>query len=99
MQPAYELPQVSTTRSRAPEIDADVVAVPIAQDQIKDANWLDQASGGELTAAQSWGAFTGHPCQLLQTSISDTRWRSRRVLGIGAGPSGELGSERARRIG
>lgn len=46
MQPAYELPQVSTTRSRAPEIDADFVAVPVPQDQIKDFEWLDQATGG-----------------------------------------------------
>jgi len=99
MQPAYELPQVSTTRSRAPEIDADVVAVPIAQDQLTEAAWLDQASGGELTAAVSRGAFAGKPCQLLPASISDNQWRSRRVLAIGAGPSGELGSERARRVG
>jgi leucyl aminopeptidase len=99
MQPAYELPQVSTTRSRAFEIDADVVAVPIPQDQIKEADWLDQASGGELKAAVARGAFAGKPCQLITTSIIDSQWRSRQVLAIGAGPSQELGSERARRIG
>jgi leucyl aminopeptidase len=99
MQPAYELPQVSTTRSRAADIDADLVAIPILQDQLKEADWLDRASGDELSSAVSRGAFAGKACQLLPTSITDSQWRSRRVVAIGAGPSQELGSERARRIG
>ena len=51
MQPAYELPQVRTTTSRAPEIEADLVAVPIPQDQQSSFDWLDKAAGGELSAA------------------------------------------------
>jgi leucyl aminopeptidase len=99
MQPAYEVPHVSTTRSRAPEIDADILSVPIPQDQLTAFDWLDQATSGELSAAVTRGAFAGKPCELLATAITDGKWRSRRVVAIGAGPSQELGSERARRIG
>ena len=43
MQPAYELPEVSTTSSRPPEIDADLIAVPIPQD--KHSAFLATAAG------------------------------------------------------
>ena len=99
MQSAYEVPRVSTTRSRAQDIDADLLALPITQDQLTAADDLDQATGGEVSAAAKRGAFAGKPCQLLPTVLRDSGWRSRSVIAIGAGPSQELGSERARRIG
>jgi len=99
MQPAYEIPQVRTTATRAAELDADVIAVPIPQDQPTGFEWLDDAADGELTAALKRGEFSGKPCQLWSSAVTGSGWRGRRVMAIGMGPHKDFAAERARRVG
>jgi leucyl aminopeptidase len=97
MQPAYEIPRFTATDTRAEEITADLVAIPIVQDQQRDTAAVDAATGGELKGAFDRGAFTGKPCELLTTHAAG--WRTKQVVLVGAGTSGEFDADRARRIG
>jgi leucyl aminopeptidase len=99
MQPAYELPQVRTTDAPAANLDADVVAVPVPQDQLTGFEWLDAATGGEFSAAVKRGEFAGKPCQLWSSGVTGSGWRSRRVMAVGMGPQKDFAAERARRVG
>ena len=100
MQPAYEIPEFTTSRAHLSEIEADLVAVPVPQGDPSSVQWLDEATGGELKAAFERGEFTGKPVELWQSlSSSNGSSRRRRVLAVGAGPIAELNVERARRIG
>src|SRR5688500_1346384 len=98
MQPAYEIPRFTTSRSPASEIDADLVAVPIPQNQLAEFTWLDQVTGGELSAAFARAEFVGKPFEVWTASINGP-WRAKRVIAVGTGPVTELDSERARRVG
>jgi leucyl aminopeptidase len=97
MQPAYEIPQFTTTSASPSDIEADLIAVPAAQDQLPVAAFLDQAAGGELTAAYERGEFAGKSCEQWSTDIG--AWRTKRVVAIGIGPSGAFNAESARRVG
>jgi leucyl aminopeptidase len=97
MQPAYEIPQFATSVTPAPEIEADLLVVPIASDQRPVPAWLDQATGGDLTAAGERGEFTGKASEHWLASVSG--WRARRVVVLGVGPAGALSAEGARRAG
>ena len=104
---ALQVEQGSTSRLRASasqhdpftraEIDADFVAVPIPQDRSKTSS-VDQATDGELTAAVLAARSPESP-------VSSWQPPQRRPVAqppgpdVGAGPSQELESERARRIG
>jgi leucyl aminopeptidase len=97
MQPAYEIPEITKTEAAASELDADLVAVPILQDQRPGAVWLEQATSGELTAAYERGEFAGKVCELWNGEAAQAR--TRRVLAVGAGPSADLTPEISRRLG
>jgi leucyl aminopeptidase len=97
MQPAYEIPQFTATDTKAEEITADLVAIPILQDQQGDTTALDAATGGELKGARDRGAFTGKPCEVLTTHAG--AWQTKQVVLVGAGKSAEFDADRARRIG
>lgn len=97
MPPAFEIPEFTTSRSGPADIDADVVAVPVFQDEpFEQAAW-DEACGGDILASYARGEFNAKPCELL--SIRPREWRSPRLLLVGAGPRAGFGAERARRIG
>src|SRR5688572_24204879 len=85
MQPAYEIPQVSKTATLASELDADLLAVPILQDQRPSAAWLERATGGELAAAYERGEFGGKPSDVWIGESAQSR--TRRVIAVGAGPA------------
>jgi leucyl aminopeptidase len=99
MQPAYEIPRFTTSRSPASDIDADLLAVPIPQDQRSGFDWLDQGTGGELTAAFARAEFVGKPCEVWTAPIGSVPWRAKRVVAVGTGPPAELKTERARQVG
>ena len=98
MQPAYEIPQVSASRVRASEITADLVAVPIYEDDRSDIAALNDATAGELQRAIDRGEVTGKLCETW-TSTHTSGWRTPRLMAVGAGKRAEVDSERARRIG
>jgi leucyl aminopeptidase len=99
MQPAYEIPEFISSRARVADIDADIIAIPVPQDDAAAMQILDRAAGGDLTTATQRGAFTGKPMEMWATHVTDGAWRTRPVLAVGTGPAHELSVERARRVG
>ena len=99
MQLAYQIPEFTTSRATAIEIDADLVAIPIPQDHQGALQWLDEATHGELTSALQRGEFTGKVCEIWAAPAVAINGRNRRFLAIGVGPKGELDLERAWRAG
>ena len=98
MQPAYEIPQVTASRVPAPKITADLIAVPIYEDDRSEIAALNDATEGELQSAIDRGEVTGKLCESW-TSTRTTGWNARRIMVVGAGKRAELDSEHARRIG
>jgi leucyl aminopeptidase len=97
MQPAYEIPQFCVTDKHVHEIEADLLVVPVAQDDRAAVGPFDQAVQAELSAVFDAGAFTGKPCEVWLTQAADT-WRTRRLAMLGVGPRGDLDVERVRRM-
>ncbi|MBA3271968.1 MAG: leucyl aminopeptidase [Acidobacteria bacterium] len=97
MQPAYETPQFTTSRSDAPAIEAGLIAVPVFQGQREQVDWVNQATNGEMGAAFDRAEFNGKAYEMWAAHPSG--WRTSRLLLVGAGPEREFDAERARRIG
>ena len=99
MQPAYEIPQFTTSRTAATDIDADLVAVPVPQDHNGAFAWLDHATGGELNSALQRGEFNGKACEIWVGPATSTKGGGRRFIAVGLGPRAEVSVERVRRAG
>jgi leucyl aminopeptidase len=99
MQLAFEVPEFSTSRAAATEIDADLVAIPIPQDHTAAFEWLDRSSGGELNAAIQRGEFNGKLFEIWLAPTMIAAGKTRRLAAVGVGPRGELSVERIRRVG
>jgi leucyl aminopeptidase len=97
MQPAYDVPQFSISNKQAHDVEADLLVVPVVQDDRTAVALFDEASGGELAAAFERGAFSGKPCETWFESGGDG-WRTRRIAMVGVGPRAELSVERVRRM-
>ena len=97
MQPAYEVPEFAVSRSQPSEIESDLLAVVVYQDEPASIAAIDAATGGEIRGAFDRSEFTGKPCETLITTAAG--WRTTRVLLVGAGKRAEFSAERARRVG
>ncbi|HUE87719.1 MAG TPA: leucyl aminopeptidase [Vicinamibacterales bacterium] len=97
MQPAYEIPECTISASKPSDIDADVVVIPVFQDDPSDRDVWDAACGGDILASYERGEFSAKPCE--QLSAQPSGWRARRLLLVGVGPRDAFCSERARRAG
>jgi leucyl aminopeptidase len=99
MQPAYEIPQFTTSRVGATELDADLIAIPIPQDHNGAFGWLDQATSGELNSALQRGEFNGKICEVWVAPAINSKGAVRRFVAVGVGPRAELTVERVKRAG
>jgi leucyl aminopeptidase len=97
MQPAYEVPAFSTSRSKPSDVEADLVVIPVFEAGRDSARELNDASGGEIDLAFQRGEFTGKLCETLMTMAGP--WRTRRALVVGAGDRNTFSADRARRVG
>jgi leucyl aminopeptidase len=97
MQPAYEVPEFSATSSKHSDIEAELLAIPVFQDERESVAGVDQATGGEVRGAFDRTEFTGKSCELV--NLSADGWRTRRLLLVGAGNRSEFAAEAARRVG
>ena len=97
MHPAYEIPEFTATRSKPSEIDADLVAIPVFQDEPGDVRALNEMAGRDIDVAFKHGEFTGKIGELL--TVSAPGWKTPRMLLVGAGRRGEFSAEAARRVG
>ena len=97
MQPAYEVPEFSASRSKPSDLEADLVAVPVFEGEPATVQAINEAAGGEIQAAFDRGEITGKNCETLH--LTTANWRTRRTLLIGVGKRGEFSAEAARRLG
>ena len=97
MQPAYEIPQFTSSKAQANTVEADLLAIPIAQDDRAAAAAFDKASSGELTMAFERTEFCGKPCEVWITRCA-SGWKTTGIILVGVGPRGDLNVERVRRM-
>src|SRR6187455_3272225 len=86
----HRTPRVRLERRTAPELDADLVIVPVSDgDDFADVPGLAQAAGGEALAARARGAFSAKPFETLVLPTQGAGWQAPRValVGVGAAPS------------
>jgi len=93
----YELPRIQVRDTAPAAVDADLIVIPIAQDQLSPAvAAFDGAVGGELASAIERGEFSGKACETC--TLATRGWKAPRVVFIGAGARADLGAERFRRL-
>jgi leucyl aminopeptidase len=94
MEPAYEIPCVTTSRASVSELESDLLIIPLNAEARPD--WLGDATGGEFLAAVTSGEFRG---KLGDSWFAATRgWKMPRAVVLGSG-SPLVGPEEARRVG
>ena len=97
MQPAYEIPEFTTSHSKPADLDADVVVIPVFQDGPSDRDAWDAACGGDILASYTRGEFNAKPYE--QLLLHPSGWSARRLLLVGVGTRATFSAERARRAG
>jgi leucyl aminopeptidase len=98
MHSADKTPALTLSGLSAAEVEADLLIIPsFLDDDFADEPSLDGASGGEVSAARSRGAFTG---KLYETLFVGTGsgWKSPRALLVGVGRRDEVTVDILRRV-
>jgi leucyl aminopeptidase len=99
MQTVHSTPVVDATARRAREIEADVLLVPVFEDDdLADEPDLDAASGGEVGRARARGEFRGKLHEVFLAPAFLTGWRTARMALIGAGARGKASADTLRRV-
>ena len=99
MRTVYTTPAIARTAGPAPQIDADLLIVPVfAEDDLADEAGLHQASGGEVERARARGEFTGKLFDQFVTGVTASGWKASRLVLVGAGPRAEFTPDRLRRV-
>ncbi len=97
MHTVHRTPAVAVTTRAPREIDADLLIVPVfEEDDLGDVGDLDAASGGEIGRARSRGEFKGKAFDVFSTPLPG--WTPARVALVGAGPRTDFSPDRLRRI-
>jgi leucyl aminopeptidase len=97
MYTVHRTPSVGVTTRQAREIDADLVVVPVfEEDDLGDIADLDAASGGEINRARGRGEFKGKLFDVFSVQVRD--WKTSRIVLVGAGSRADFTPDRLRRI-
>src|SRR5262245_58436947 len=95
----HRTPSVRLFRQSPPELDADLVVVPVCDgDEFTDVPGLAQVSAGEALAARARGAFSARPFESLLLGTHDAGWRAPRLALIGVGPAAGCNADTLRRV-
>jgi leucyl aminopeptidase len=100
METPYKTPRVSVTAKRAGEIEADLLIVPVFEDDpVAEEPDVESATARELLEAQGRREFRGalYDVMLVRASVGPS-WRTPRVAFVGAGSRAGLTEERYRRL-
>jgi leucyl aminopeptidase len=103
---------IACTSERLPEIDADLLVIPLFEEETgpagglgapalprtTDLTALDLATGGELGRAIASGEFKAKPYELFLTPITERSWRARRLAVIGGGKHGTATTDVIRKL-
>jgi leucyl aminopeptidase len=99
MRIAYTTPDVALTTRPAAEIDADLLVIPVFEDDdLRDEAGLEQAAGGEVARARARGELTGKAFDVFLTPVGASGWKTPRALLVGAGPRRDLTADTLRRV-
>ena len=83
-------------------VDVDVVMLPWFEDDGGSpggsAAGVDAATGGELTRALGTKELSGRLYEIFVTPITDSSWKARRLVLVGAGKSADFSGDLARKI-
>jgi leucyl aminopeptidase len=92
----HHTPSISIAPTSSRDIEADVLILPVFEDDTLDEETdLDSASGGEIAAALARREVTGKLYDIFFAPLRG--WKSPRVLLIGAGPRGQFTPDGLRR--
>ena len=93
----HQTPDVSLTTRASSDIEADLLILPVFDDDaLADEPGLDAASGGEVDAARARGEITGKASSLFVTTLRG--WKASRVALVGVGPRNDVSADRLRRV-
>jgi leucyl aminopeptidase len=96
---AYEVPAIHVLSAPPPSLDTDLIVVPIAEGQAEVVVAEHDATVGHaLARALASGEFQPKAYETFTTPIVASGWVAQRMLFIGAGPRGDAGAERLRRM-
>jgi leucyl aminopeptidase len=99
MQTVHKTPAITLTSRITRDIDADLLVVPLFEDDdLQDEPDLDAASGGEIQRARTRGDFTGKVYEVFQTPLIAPGWKVRRAALVGAGKRQDFSTEKLRRV-
>ena len=88
---------VTCTTARASDLDTELVAIPVYEDDdLADLPELDSGTGGEIARARASGEIRGKPYELYTTGVRG--WRAPRVLLVGAGRRDQESTYRLRQV-
>ena len=95
---ADSLPELHVTSTTLPAVRADLLAIPVFEEDDGDGDLADASKtlAGALAMARSTGEFRGKLFETLLERIEP--WATPRVLLIGCGRRAEFSVERARRV-
>ena len=96
MQPAYEVPEFRASSAKPSDIEADLLAFPVFQDEPDSVRASGDAEG-EIRAAFEREEFTGKPGEVAVVAAGGSR--TRRIVLAGAGKRADFSAEQARRVG
>jgi leucyl aminopeptidase len=92
------VPAVALSTAPAAQGSGELLIVPVfEQDDLRDLDGLDQATGGDVSRAIASGEFRGKLYELFLTPAGRNGWRAKRVALVGAGPRGDFTTEHLRR--
>jgi leucyl aminopeptidase len=94
----HSVPAVALSTAPAAQGSGELLIVPVfEQDDLRDLDGLDQATGGDVSRAIASGEFRGKLYELFLTPAGRNGWRAKRVALVGAGPRGDFTTEHLRR--
>jgi leucyl aminopeptidase len=94
---AYTTPEVALTPRPTGELEADLLVVPVFEDDdLADEHDLDTAAGGEIARARGRGEFKARLYDVFTTSLGG--WKTPRAVLVGAGRRADFTTELLRRI-
>jgi leucyl aminopeptidase len=99
MHAPYEVPQISVGSTPLPDLDTDLIIIPVAQDYVAEAlSRVDAAVAGEARSALERGEFRAQPYELYTVPAPAQGWKASRIVFVGGGNRRDLAAERFRRM-
>ena len=99
MQIVHQVPTIVGTTRPVQDLSADVLSLPVFQDDdLADVPGLDAAAGGEIARARSRSELTGELFEVFAVPLAGTTLAASRAIFVGAGRRADFTSERLRRV-